>query len=146
MKTKILFTLSFLLLLLTFSDIQAQPPGERMRGPRENIEVLKVAYFTKHLSLTTEEAEKFWPLYNSYSGEVRKARQDNKEDILAFEEDVLNIRKRYRVDLKKILVSDERVNKALLAEREFMNVVRKELQDRMEMRRKTREKKDDGQE
>jgi len=142
MKTKILFAAFFLLFFIATSYVQAQPPDERMRGPRENIEVLKVAYFTKHLSLTTEEAEKFWPLYNSYSGEVRKARQDNKEDILAFEEAVLNIRKRYRGDLKKILVSDERVNKALVAEREFMNVVRKELQDRMELRRKAREKKD----
>lgn len=145
MKTRILFTLSFVLLLTAFMHIEAQPPGERMRGPRENIEVLKVAYFTKHLSLTTEEAEKFWPLYNSYTDEIRKARQESKEDILAFEEAALNIRKRYRVDLKKILVSDERVNKALLAEREFMNVVRRELQGRMEMRRKAREKKDDGQ-
>ena len=142
MKTRILFAVSFLLFLLNFSDVQAQPPGERMPGPRENIEVLKVAYFTKHLSLTTEEAEKFWPLYNSHSAEVRKAKQDNKEDIIAFEEAVLNIRKRYRVELKKVLVSDERVNKALVAEREFMNVVRKELQDRMELRRKIREKKD----
>ncbi|MBS4069862.1 MAG: hypothetical protein KGZ90_00950 [Algoriphagus sp.] len=142
MKTRIRFTISFLLLLTTYSYVQAQPPGERMRGPRENIEVLKVAYFTKHLALTTEEAEKFWPLYNSHSAEVRKAKQDNKEDIIAFEEAVLNIRKRYRVELKKVLVSDERVNKALVAEREFMNVVRKELQDRMELRRKMREKKD----
>lgn len=110
-------------------------------GQRQNIEVLKVAYFTKHLSLTTEEAEKFWPMYNSYTGEVKKARQDNKEDILAFEEAVLNIRKKYKGELKKILVTDDRVNKALLAEREFMNVVRKELQQRMEMRKKMRDQK-----
>lgn len=145
MKTRILFTISFLWVLLSVSYVEAQPPVERMRGQRENIEVLKVAYFTKHLALTTDEAEKFWPLYNSHSEEVRKARQDNKEDILAFEEAVLNIRKRYRGELKKILVSDERVNKALVAEREFMNVVRKELQERMELRRKAREKKDGGQ-
>ena len=97
-----------------------------MMGQRQNIEVLKVAYFTRHLSLTTDEAEKFWPLYNSYTADVKKARQDNKEDILAFEEAVLNIRKKYKVELKKVLVTDDRVNKALVAEREFMNVVRKE--------------------
>ena len=113
-------------------------------GGRQNVEVLKVAYFTKHLALTTDEAEKFWPLYNSYTDEVRKARQDNKEDILAFEETVLNIRKKYKTDLKKILVTDERVNKALQAEREFMNVVRKELQQRMEQRKKMREPKSGG--
>lgn len=124
-------------LLVTF--VNAQEPPSKMMERRQKIEVLKVAYFTKHLSLSTEEAEKFWPLYNSYTDEVRKARHEHKEDILVFEEAVLNIRKKYKVELKKILLTDERVNKALLAEREFMNVVRKELQQRMEYRRKTRE-------
>lgn len=134
-------TIIFFIAVFTVSSLAAQEPQRKMMGQRQNIEVLKVAYFTKHLSLTTEEAEKFWPMYNSYTGEVKKARQDNKEDILAFEEAVLNIRKKYKGELKKILVTDDRVNKALLAEREFMNVVRKELQQRMEMRKKMRDQK-----
>ncbi len=132
-------TMLFFIGVLMVSLISAQEPQRKMMGQRQNIEVLKVAYFTKHLSLTTEEAEKFWPLYNGYTSEVRKARGDHKEDILAFEESVLNIRKKFKGDLKKILVTDERVNKALVAEREFMNVVRKELQQRMEQRRKMRD-------
>ncbi|MBW0177145.1 hypothetical protein [Sediminibacterium sp.] len=134
-------TIIFFIAVFAVSFLAAQEPQRKMMGQRQNIEVLKVAYFTRHLSLTTEEAEKFWPMYNSYTGEVKKARQDNKEDILAFEEAVLNIRKKYKGELKKILVTDERVNKALLAEREFMNVVRKELQQRMEMRKKMRDQK-----
>lgn len=134
----------FIITLLVTSAVMSQEPPRKMMGGRQNVEVLKVAYFTKHLALTTDEAEKFWPLYNSYTDEVRKARQDNKEDILAFEETVLNIRKKYKTDLKKILVTDERVNKALQAEREFMNVVRKELQQRMEQRKKMREPKSGG--
>lgn len=134
----------FIIALLVTSAVMSQEPPRKMMGGRQNVEVLKVAYFTKHLALTTDEAEKFWPLYNSYTDEVRKARQDNKEDILAFEETVLNIRKKYKTDLKKILVTDERVNKALQAEREFMNVVRKELQQRMEQRKKMREPKSGG--
>lgn len=134
-------TILFLITVFALFSAMAQEPQRKMMGDRKNIEVLKVAYFTKHLSLTTEEAEKFWPLYNSYTGDIRKARGDNKDDILAFEEAVLNIRKRYKTDLKKILVTDERVNKALMAEREFMNVVRKELQQRMEQRKKVREQK-----
>ncbi|MFN3667078.1 MAG: hypothetical protein ACK4S0_13005 [Sediminibacterium sp.] len=134
----------FIIALLVTSAVISQEPPRKMMGGRQNVEVLKVAYFTKHLALTTDEAEKFWPLYNSYTDEVRKARQDNKEDILAFEETVLNIRKKYKTDLKKILVTDERVNKALQAEREFMNVVRKELQQRMEQRKKMREPKSGG--
>lgn len=134
----------FIIALFATSAVMSQEPPRKMMGGRQNVEVLKVAYFTKHLALTTDEAEKFWPLYNSYTDEVRKARQDNKEDILAFEETVLNIRKKYKTDLKKILVTDERVNKALQAEREFMNVVRKELQQRMEQRKKMREPKSGG--
>ena len=132
-------TMLFFIGVLMGFFVTAQEPQRKMMGQRQNIEVLKVAYFTKHLSLSTEEAEKFWPLYNGYTSEVRKARGDHKEDILAFEESVLNIRKKFKGDLKKILVTDERVNKALVAEREFMNVVRKELQQRMEQRRKMRD-------
>lgn len=137
-------TIIFFIAVLVISFVAAQEPQRKMMGQRQNIEVLKIAYFTKHLSLTTEEAEKFWPLYNSYTLEVKKARQDNKEDILAFEEEVLNIRKKYKSDLRKILITDERVNKALIAEREFMNVVRKELQQRMEQRKKMREQKQEN--
>lgn len=136
MKKNILFLLFAFFFTSAFAQV-----SERSRSPRENIEVLKVAYFTKHLSLTTEEAEKFWPLYNAYFTDVRKARQENKEDIIAFEEAVLNIRKRYKGELKKILATDERVNKALVAEREFMNVVRKELQQRVEKRKKMYQEK-----
>lgn len=32
----------------------------------EKIKTLKVAYFTEHLALSPEEAEKFWPIYNQH--------------------------------------------------------------------------------
>lgn len=137
---KLIYTLLFTLALSAHSF--AQPGGDGNEGPHRgrgggaHMEVLKVAYVTKYLSLTTEEAEKFWPLYNGYTDDIRKARMENKEDILAFEEALLNIRKKYRQDLKRILNSDERANKALAAEREFNNVVRSELQKRMEMKKK----------
>lgn len=135
---KLIYTLLIVLGMSTHSFAQ---PGDGNEGPRmgkgggAHMEVLKVAYVTKYLTLTPEEAEKFWPLYNGYTEDVRKARMENKEDILAFEEALLNIRKKYRQDLKRILNSDERANKALSAEREFNNVVRSELQKRMEKKR-----------
>lgn len=33
----------------------------------DKIQSLKVAYFTKELDLTTQEAEKFWPIYNKHN-------------------------------------------------------------------------------
>jgi hypothetical protein len=117
----------------------AQPPerpaGPRGKGPKpskENVEALKVAFITRHLNLTIEEAQKFWPAYNAYFEDLKKVRKDNKEDVLAFEEAALNIKKKYKNDFKKALGSDERVNKALTADRAFMEMIKRELQNRRE--------------
>ena len=131
--------LSFLLSFLIVGITMAQPPekqmGPRGKGPKpskENVEALKVAFMTKHLNLNVDEAQKFWPAYNACFEELKKARQEKKEDVLAFEEAALNIKKKYRNDFKKALGSDERVNKALTADRAFMEMIKRELQNRRE--------------
>ncbi len=48
------------LLLLVSLNIQAQ------EAKKEKIKALKTAFFTTELSLTTVEAEKFWPVYNTF--------------------------------------------------------------------------------
>ncbi|CAM4045331.1 sensor of ECF-type sigma factor [Flavobacterium weaverense] len=53
-----------LLLLLVSVSFYAQ--GESMKEKKEQIKVLKVAFFTTELDLTNSEAEKFWPLYNTF--------------------------------------------------------------------------------
>ncbi len=113
---------------------QATPPAAQAVAP--SIAGLKIAFVTKQLLLTNEESQKYWPAYYDYQDDMKKARQEESTDILANEERVLNIRKRYRVELKKILGSDERVNRALTIDREFNNVVKRELLDRAEQRRK----------
>ena len=100
------------------------------------LQTLKIAYITRQLHLTSDEAQKFWPVYYSYMAELKKMRQEKKEDELVFEENVLNIRKKYSGDFKKILNTDDRVNKVLRAERDFNNEIRKELQKRMQLRKK----------
>ena len=37
-----------------------------MKEKKEQIKALKVAFFTTELDLTTNEAEKFWPIYNTF--------------------------------------------------------------------------------
>lgn len=106
---------------------EASPNAATMQG-------LKIAFITRQLTLTTRESEKFWPLYFTYAGELRKARQDKKDDILGLEEEVLSIRKKYKPEFKKLLLTDERTNRVLTAERDFNNVLRKELQQRIQMR------------
>lgn len=39
---------------------------------RDNkLQSLEIAYLTKELNLSPEEAQKFWPVYNQYSAEMR---------------------------------------------------------------------------
>lgn len=105
-------------------------------GRGEKLEAIKVAYITKELNLTADEAQKFWPLYNQYFEELKKARAENRNDELVFEEKALNIRKKYRTEFKKVLNDDTRVNKVFVIDRNFKEILRKEMQNRQKNRPK----------
>jgi hypothetical protein len=120
MKNKLL--LSFL--LLTFG-LFAQ--GKKMLEKKEEIYALKVAYITNKLSLTSSEAEKFWPIYNAFEEKQFELKQEkslnfiNKMDdetlsklsekeaaiiivkMEANEEEIFQTRKKLLVSLKPIL-------------------------------------------
>ena len=105
-------------------------PGEP-RGPRPpHVEALKVAFITQKLNLTAEEAQKFWPVHNSYMADLKKAREANKDAELAFEEQALSIRKKYNNDFKKVLNSEERVNTVFKLDRNFNDMMRQEMMRR----------------
>jgi Spy/CpxP family protein refolding chaperone len=115
--------------LLFFVSFTFFAQGERMKEKKEQVKALKVAFFTTELDLTTSEAERFWPVYNTYDDkqfEIRhkkmKAfmyRMDNdaldkmseKEasTLLSLlsnsEEDLFLLRKKLNNDLKEILPS-----------------------------------------
>ena len=110
--------------------LEAQIP----QAKQNSIQVLKVAFITKDLFLTAEEAQKFWPIYNCYTEELKKVRRDFKNDVLCGDEKSLMIKRKYNIEFKKILVSDDRANKVFLADRDFSNFVKKELQERQRMR------------
>ncbi|HEX6916081.1 MAG TPA: hypothetical protein VF145_12620 [Chitinophagaceae bacterium] len=116
----------------------AQPPnGER-------IEAIKTAYITKELNLTSAEAQKFWPVYNEYINELKEAREQNKTDELAFEEKALNIRKKYKPEFRKILNDDDRVNKVFVIDRNFREMLRREMLNRQKNKNRPRGARFDG--
>ncbi|MCK8141618.1 sensor of ECF-type sigma factor [Flavobacterium sp. I-SCBP12n] len=53
-------------ILLVLVSVSFYAQNESMKEKKEKIKVLKVAFFTTELDLTNAEAEKFWPLYNTY--------------------------------------------------------------------------------
>jgi hypothetical protein len=54
------FILLLILATFTFSEAGAQNQG------REKLDAYRIAFFTKRLNLTPQEAEKFWPVYNEF--------------------------------------------------------------------------------
>jgi hypothetical protein len=86
---------------------------------------LKVAFISKELDLTPDEAQKFWPVYNQYSKELNSTLKDN-QDVIDRDEKVVSLRKRYRDQFTKVLGPD-RMNKMFNAEARFRQLLIKSL-------------------
>jgi hypothetical protein len=102
------------------------------------LEAYKIAFLTKRLDLSPDEAQKFWPIYYKYTADLRAVRQQNRGlDEIALEEKTVDVRKRYRDEFSKVLPPD-RVNLFFKSDKEFNGVVQKELQERRELRMERR--------
>ncbi|WP_068449950.1 hypothetical protein [Polaribacter atrinae] len=51
------------------------------QGSKEKIKALKISYLTEQLNLSPSEAEKFWPIYNTYSKEQYSLRNILRSEI-----------------------------------------------------------------
>ena len=127
------YLLIILALVGSISFANAQKEG----GQRsEKIQALKIAFITQKLHLTSAEAEKFWPVYNEYTNEIRNLRLNNKEgDVLDNEQMLLDIRKKYKPSFEKIL-GPQRINDLFNAEREFRNALIKRLKEQRQQNNK----------
>ena len=120
MKRVLLFTILF----LAGFFVQAQN-GNRL-------EALKIAYITNKLNLSPEEAQKFWPIYNNYSLELKVARMkamNNNSSEIELDEALLNIRKKYSVQFSQVL-PPAKVDIFFKSEKEFGHFVQKEMERR----------------
>lgn len=113
---KKIIILIFGLLVWASADALAQRPNS---GPdREKLEAARVAYITNRLSLSPEQAEKFWPMYNQYNRKrmelMREINQINKsaegnisnaeaktliQNRLKLQEEMLNREKQFLQDI-----------------------------------------------
>jgi Skp family chaperone for outer membrane proteins len=129
-----------MIVLLSFSMIKAQ-------SNREKIESYRVAYFTQKLSLTSEEAQRFWPIYNEYRGKLDEIRRQKRDELskakgnqnlsdaekeamidhqIEYKQQELNLQKIYTEKFKQALPIDK-VSKLFYVEESF----KKELIDRV---------------
>jgi len=70
---KLLIVSFFLISIATFA--QDGPLRERFKEKKEQIKALKVAFITTELNLTSDEAAKFWPLFNAFEDKQQEIRR-----------------------------------------------------------------------
>jgi uncharacterized protein (DUF4415 family) len=105
--------------------------GDRMRPEqREKIEMFKIQFITKNLELSAKEAEGFWPVYEAHKKAMQEIIKTKMSDEILMQEAMLNARKKYKADLMPVLKTEERVNKALRVDRDFLDKMRKEVSKR----------------
>ena len=146
MKTKILFPIIFLLVAsLSFS--------QGFKEKREKVKALKVAYITEQLELTTDEAQKFWPIYNAFDENQAELRHEKMRAILdrfkpgnveklsekdasnsliqmeKIEEDLFNLKKKFIKDLQGV-ISAKKIIKLKKAEEDFNRELLKQMREK----------------
>lgn len=129
--------------------------AQKKRESREKIRTLKIAYVTEKLNLTENEAQKFWPIYNTYNQEqftlrgsyrfsLKKAIDKNETlDNVSEEDSKTLIALKLSTDIKlyelqkdfvkkiKEVISYKKIIKLQIAEIEFgRNLMRKYKQKR----------------
>lgn len=100
--------------------------GQGNKEKREQVKALKASYFTTQLNLSSDEAAKFWPVYNEYEQKQYELRSNKMKQLIKKiedlganisdkdantylkqlednEEELLNLRKKLVNDLKPII-------------------------------------------
>jgi len=140
---------SFSTLLMLFLSLQllAQPGnGDK----KEKIAAAKIAFITKELNLTPQEAQVFWPVYNQFQNETEELNKKRKSELMnaknnidamsdadvakvidnefGYQQQELDVRKKYNEEFKKVLPV-KKVAKFWVAEQKFKLFLLKQLKE-----------------
>jgi len=107
---------------------------------RKKIESQKIAFITKALDLSSEEAQVFWPVYNDFSDEMKTIREKRREvfskarknrssltdkeigiindERLKMEQESLDLKVKYNKEFQKV-ISNKQISALYHAEEEF---------------------------
>ncbi len=147
MKTVKLLLTTWFCLSLGLAMGQPGPPEEK----KEQIEAMKVAFITRKLELTPEEAKVFWPIYDQHQKEMETLRDNRRKEMrdardsfdsmsekdvekivdgeIAFRQAELDILKKYNPQFKKVLPM-KKVAKLYRAEDDFKRELLQKIQEK----------------
>lgn len=145
---RLLITLTlFVMAFCAFA--QEDPEPQLDPKAQEKINNLRIAYLTEKLGLTSEQAEKFWPLYRQFSHERKEIRQElvrKQQEIdpqnpdpkkqqelvdlsLKVKQRILDLEKDYSGRMMKVITAQQLIN-LRQAEADFRDILRNQLQQR----------------
>lgn len=123
----------------------------------ERLDAYKIAFYTKRLNLTSQEAERFWPVYNEYQDKkndiqqqrILLARNSNQNSVnmsdkeltdagdklISLHMEEANLALEFHKKFKEIL-SPEKVLRLYQAENQYRLTLLNELRDRKELPRR----------
>ena len=118
-----------------------------------NVEAVRIAYITRKLSLTSDEAKVFWPVYDAFQDELKALKGKLREDMtdsrknfdtlsdkeiegvidryLGSKQQELDLNMKYHQEFKKVLPI-RKVAQLYKAEQEFTKMLLQRLQQRQE--------------
>lgn len=142
MKRLLITTMAMGMLL---STAFAQP------NRKVDIEAARIAFITKEVGLTPEEAQVFWPVYNQYQEEMKGVRKEQRElrkgarqnfdtksdkEIedwmdreIALRQEEVALQQKYHVKLKEVLPI-KKLARLYMAEEKFKKQMLQRLKDR----------------
>lgn len=144
------FSSTFRLLSLAALLLAAAPAAHAQGGGRKGqrlaqLENAKIAFITTRVSLTQDQAQKFWPLYNEFSDRRRELNRggrllrrdvtdglsdqqlrDNFTQSFSLRQQELNLEKEYFEKFQKV-ISLRQVAQLFVAERDFTKEVIKRV-------------------
>ncbi|WP_299754218.1 hypothetical protein [uncultured Pontibacter sp.] len=143
------YTLSLLLscaLLLGSTAAFSQNSSKEERS--ENVEAAKIAFLTDKMELTSDQSQKFWPLYNEYEAKrrtlIKGYRSGYRQDVDALSEaeaksriDNMFVTKEKELELEKEyanrylrVITSKQLIKLYRGERDFTKMLLKRLDDK----------------
>ena len=145
-----------ILLIILITNVSFSQNG-RFDEHRDKIKALKVALITDKLDLSSSEAQKFWPIYNTFESEQERLREssfDKRSDInfesltesdaqnilnemLAIGKKRVDLYTKFVMDLKQILPA-KKIILLKKVEDEFKRNMIKELQKRRQKMQRNR--------
>lgn len=140
-------------ILFLFLSFNFYAQNDNFKDKKEQIRAMKVAFFTTELDLTSSEAEKFWPIYNTFDDKqfelrhqkmksyFKRMQGDNLsklsekdasvllDQIQDNEDDLYNLRKKFIQNLKDVLPSIK-ILKLKKAEEDFNRKLLQQYKDK----------------